>query len=853
MQGARQQIILEFFEKLFATLALGIGSMLSPVALFPLFGRRVAWRQRTPHAEQAQTLATREVGLFLAMALGLMLLRPLLTVPFDRTIVTLFCLILSFGAMLLGERSSAALLPALSSRNWTGPRLRNLLGWVLLALSIGAFSRSIPPELHLPCALVAMLFSILPLTVAGVKGEPGLLIPGTAIYLAGAVFSQPLVAAAGLGLTAPTAVLITHNLKASFALRGLLCALAAWCGLYAPSIAATGAAAVVFGLSLGMWPLTLRLCMMTFLCTFYRFRIYGRQNYASDGPGLLLSNHVTMVDGFLLGAFTQRMVRFLVYDAFYKNPVSRVFLHLFRTVSISQGARRDVVESLRKARAGIEEGHFAGIFPEGGITRSGHLHPFQKGFTRLVSGTQIPVIPAYMNGLWCTLLSFSERKVNLRIPRLFRTVEIEYGEPLPSTLTAVQVWRVVKHLEVNAAFRDSDRAPILPLAFLAAARRYDRKPAVIANGKATSYGDLASNALLFARHINRRIRRKKRFGVYLPEGVEKVIAHVSIALAGHVAMDIPAFDKTEFDEYAHQHGLAAIVTSQAWIQAHGVAKTDSMFFIGRTLERFDSRERTRTRIYRMLSSRRAWRQVCTLAMRRESAVAIVTSPRGPAVLSQRGIESVTEAARRVLWWQPGVTIRNRTPLNRAVGVTIGLWMPLLHGATLTLDDTAVDFEIVPAENCAEAHADSKHVIVVEDENCVASEAAAMALGDRYLPMLEVAEAGGPIAISSPTVDFQGEVQHGSKLGTWGKLPFGLEIEETDRGIRLRGPGRLLRFLDQENKEAQARAQTRVDDWLDLDLPVRLTAEGFIERRPISEPHTSSTPPDRQMSLDPQGE
>ena len=108
------------------------------------------------------------------------------------------------------------------------------------------------------------------------------------------------------------------------------------------------------------------------------------------------------------------MVRFLAFDAYFKNPIAAFGLNLFRSISISQGARREAIESLRNARAVIEEGHFAGIFPEGGITRSGHLHPFQKGFTRIVSGTQIPVIPAYMNGLWTNLLSFKIGRASCR-------------------------------------------------------------------------------------------------------------------------------------------------------------------------------------------------------------------------------------------------------------------------------------------------------------------------------------------------------------------------------------------------------------------------------------------------------
>ena len=39
-----------------------------------------------------------------------------------------------------------------------------------------------------------------------------------------------------------------------------------------------------------------------------------------------------------------------------------------------------------------------------------------------------------MNGLWNSMLSFSESKVHLRIGRFFRDFEIEFGTPCPQRL-----------------------------------------------------------------------------------------------------------------------------------------------------------------------------------------------------------------------------------------------------------------------------------------------------------------------------------------------------------------------------------------------------------------------------------
>jgi len=831
MQGVRHHLLFEFFEKLFAALAFGAASVLSPVALFPLLGRRVAWRRHAPTSDLARILAFREITLFLAIAVGAWCVPLLKLIPFEPVILSALFLILSIGFMLLAERSTGALVPRFQPQEWRGPSLRNLLGWLILGLTLSAFWRNFAAPTILGAALLAIAFAGIPVVMAYRRGEPGLLIPGSAITLLGFCLWNPWVAAAGLGWLIPTSVLVTHNLKSSFALRSLVCWLGAWAGLYAPTWVVIVGGSIILILTLEMWRFVLRLMVYLPLSALHRFKIYGSENYGADGAGIVMSNHVSLADGFLLGAATQRMVRFMVFDAYYNHPVTRFGLNLFRTIPVSQGARRDVIESLRSARAVIEQGHFAGIFPEGGITRSGHLHAFQKGFTRIVAGTRIPIIPAYMNGLWNNLLSMSEKKLTLRIGRFFQPLEIEYGAPLPPTVSAKELWRVVKSLEVNAAFRDVHRAPILPVAFLKAAGSNESGVAVVAKGQSLRYSDLASSALLFSRHINRRLKRKARIGVFLPDGIDKIIAHLSIVMAGHVAMEIPELPLEDFESYVNGHGLGTLITSQSYIEAHDIPKHDNMFFIGRILEKLDSRENTRTWLYRKLSPQFAWKQVCTYSMRKDSAAAIVGSLRGAVVLSHRGLWSAAHAARRVLWFKPGVTVRNRLPLHRAVSLSLGFWMPLLNGATLVFDNQPVDFEILDAADWQLAHPDSKHVLLVEDEHHTTE-----AQGERYLPVFELPEVSGAVAISSPPVDFMGEVQSGTKAGTLGQMPFGLELQETEMGIKVRTPARLLRYLDTNEGNTQA----RIEEWFDVPAPLSLNDQWFVERRSTSALQTSST-------------
>lgn len=840
MKGARQHILLEFFEKLFAVLAFGSGSLLSPIAIFALVGRRTSWRKYVPKHEVPATIAYREIVIGVSFAMGALLTIGLKVSPFDRIIQTVVFLVLSTGSMLLAERSSGAFAPRFHDNEWRPKGLRNLLGWFLLGILLLTFLRGIDTQTLMLMSLIATAAAFLPYLMAGHRGEPGLLLPGAAIAFTGVMLWNPWLFAFGMGWVMPAALTVTFHLKASLPIRSLVCWGGALLGLILPPWAANVAAGLILLLTLESWRFIVRLAIYLPLRAIHRFKVYGIENTYGEGAGLVVSNHVSLADGWLLGAMTQRMCRFLVYDAYYKNPTSRFLLNLFRTIPISQGGKREVIESLREARRRIEEGHFAGIFPEGGITRSGHLHPFQKGFTRIVGGSAIPVIPAYMNGLWASFASFSEAKVTLRPGRLFRPFEIEYGEPLPSSTTAPELWAVVKSLEVRAAYRDSDRASILPVAFLESASRHHKRIAFDDGARKITYGNLASRALLLAGSINRRHRKKTRIGIFLPDGVEKIVAHVACALSGHLAMEVAPLPAPELDAFLGAHAIPVLITSQAWLDTHEVPRNDNMIMIGRTLEHQGSADQSNMSLLHRLSPKFAWRQVCKYAMRRDSAAVVVSSPTGPVVFSHRTLWAASNAARRVLWLNPGMKVRSQLPIHRAAGVTLGLWWPLLHGATITTTATAVDFELVDGQAIAAAHPDSRCVLVTNPDEPIEG---------RYCSILEVAEAGGILALASPPVDFMGEVQSGQKKGTLGRLPFGLEMRETETGVQVRTPARMLRYFETR----ESKVAPRPEEWLDIPLPLELDDQCFVHLRSTSEPQTSSTPLQGQTSSHPQGE
>ena len=139
--------------------------------------------------------------------------------------------------------------------------------------------------------------------------------------------------------------------------------------------------------------------------TLYRITIVGREHIPARGPALIISNHISMIDGALVGASVNRVVRFLVYGPHFRLPGIHWLMRQLHAIPITAGNRREVVQALERARAELAAGHVVCIFAEGAVSRSGNLQPFKRGFERIVEGLDIPIIPVYLDRVWGSIFS----------------------------------------------------------------------------------------------------------------------------------------------------------------------------------------------------------------------------------------------------------------------------------------------------------------------------------------------------------------------------------------------------------------------------------------------------------------
>lgn len=160
----------------------------------------------------------------------------------------------------------------------------------------------------------------------------------------------------------------------------------------------------------------------------FRLRSAGDSRVPRHGRGIVAGNHVSALDGVVLGAVVseraKRVTRFLVAAEFFDHRWFSWSLRAFRQIPVRRGTRD--VAALETAIDTVRGGALAGIFPEGRVNRAIELQPGKTGVARIALATGAPVIPV---GIWGTQDRWPRSGLHWRRP--WRpALAVTFGEPI---------------------------------------------------------------------------------------------------------------------------------------------------------------------------------------------------------------------------------------------------------------------------------------------------------------------------------------------------------------------------------------------------------------------------------------
>lgn len=127
-----------------------------------------------------------------------------------------------------------------------------------------------------------------------------------------------------------------------------------------------------------------------------KVKVYGMENIPQKGPYIIVSNHQSIIDPFVLMTIFPERIKFLAAAYLFKIPIVGFMLNLGSALPVN--SKKSDIKSLRKTLRFLKRGEVIGIFPEGGVSFSGKLKNFKAGWAYIALKSKAPVVPVAISG-----------------------------------------------------------------------------------------------------------------------------------------------------------------------------------------------------------------------------------------------------------------------------------------------------------------------------------------------------------------------------------------------------------------------------------------------------------------------
>jgi len=597
----------------------------------------------------------------------------------------------------------------------------------------------------------------------------------------------------------------------------------------------------------------------------FRIRITGQENVPFEGPALLVANHMSHVDGFLIGASVQRFIRFMVWKPYYEMKALHWIFRLTSAIPVGTSGPRDMVESIRAARREIAAGHIVCIFAEGAISRTGNMLPFKRGLERIVHGTDVPIIPVHLDRLWGSIFSFAGGKFFWKWPaRIPYPVTVSFGAPMPSDSSAQAVRQAIQELSAEATAHRKHASDLLDRRLIRMARsNWSRFAMADTTGRSLTYGEMLTGAVLLGRQMAafNKGEGTAMVGVLLPSTVGGALVNLGLTLRGAVPVNLNFTAGQEAMQSAiDQCSIRTVVSSRVFLARAKIEALPGTVYIEDLLKGVTPR----AKLLAFLAARFAPAALLSRSGRTPDSLAGVIFSSGSTgvpkgvMLSHYNLISDIEAIAQLFWINPSDRIVGVLPFFHSFGFTVTIWFPLLsgcgvvyhpnptdaraigelvqkHQATLLL--TTPTFCATYTRKCStEEFASLRYVLVgAEKLRPAVGEAFREKFGVELLEGYGCTEMSPVVAVNVPDFSAGRDTQTGHKPGSVGHPLPGVAARIVDpvsyapfppntEGLLLvKGSNRMLGYLNQPGRTAEVLR----DGWYITGDIALLDDEGFL--------------------------
>jgi acyl-[acyl-carrier-protein]-phospholipid O-acyltransferase/long-chain-fatty-acid--[acyl-carrier-protein] ligase len=305
------------------------------------------------------------------------------------------------------------------------------------------------------------------------------------------------------------------------------------------------------------------------------------------GGALLVANHVSFIDAVITLAALKRPVRFIMHEDIYKLPLLNFVCRVIKAIPINpRSGPKSIVQALTTAREAIRSGELVCIFPEGHLSRTGNMLPFQKGFEHIMKDLDAPIIPFYLDNIWGSIFSYSDGKYFWKFPKQAPyPITVVFGKSLPADSRSDKVRVAVQELGAEANIARGLYRRKLHIAFIEEAKKHPFRFCMAdSTGMRLTYFEALAGLISLKQTLFPRYRQPKEtnemIGIMLPASCMAAVANGVVYVAGKVPVNLNfTLSSESLVSCISQCRMKMVITSRAFIEKAGMTATDEMVFL----------------------------------------------------------------------------------------------------------------------------------------------------------------------------------------------------------------------------------------------------------------------------------
>jgi acyl-[acyl-carrier-protein]-phospholipid O-acyltransferase/long-chain-fatty-acid--[acyl-carrier-protein] ligase len=273
----------------------------------------------------------------------------------------------------------------------------------------------------------------------------------------------------------------------------------------------------------------------------YSLTVDGLKYIDPNKGVLLLGNHISFLDWAILQMAYPKQIRFVMERSYYEKWYVKPFLDFFGVIPISSRGSKGALVKVTEA---LNRGETVALFPEGHLSRNGHLGAFQRGFeiaTKEVENAMI--VPFYLRGLWEDNFSYASKKMKRNTTK---AISVSFGEALDVHTNASEVKKAVFDLSVESWKHYADTLPSLQKAWISSAKEVGGRLCMAdSTGVEVSGNKFITGTLMIANELKEKLGGSQNIGLLLPTSVGGSMGNMALLTLGKTIVNLNYSSGTE--------------------------------------------------------------------------------------------------------------------------------------------------------------------------------------------------------------------------------------------------------------------------------------------------------------------